>query len=79
MGFIERSKQARLVEADALYLISHYNDQAYREARDRARGKCLDKSRSASHWKKVKLTIAAQQRLIVGAHNGKKWQEAFQV
>ncbi|WP_034993345.1 hypothetical protein [Beijerinckia mobilis] len=63
-----RRIQAQLVQEDALSLISRYQDQAYREARDRARGKCLEDRRSAAHWRKVKLTIAMQQGIRIGTN-----------
>ncbi len=58
--------QAGNVAADADRLIARFHDQAYYEARDRARGRCIDGAVSARHWTKVKLEIARRQRIAIG-------------
>jgi hypothetical protein len=54
------------VAADADQLIASFRDQAYFEARDRAKGRCLDGVGSARHWAKVKLEIARRQSIAIG-------------
>jgi hypothetical protein len=54
------------VAADAERLIASFHDQAYYEARDRARGRCIDGAGSARYWTRVKLEIAKRQRIAIG-------------
>ena len=54
------------VAADAERLIASFRDQAYYEARDRARGRCIDGAGSARYWTRVKLEIARRQRIAIG-------------
>lgn len=54
------------VAADAERLIATFHDQAYYEARDRARGRCIDGASSARYWTRVKLEIARRQRTAIG-------------
>jgi hypothetical protein len=51
-------------EADRL--IASFRDQAYYEARDRARGRCIDGVGSARYWTRVKLEIARRQSIPIG-------------
>ncbi len=54
------------VAADAERLIASFHDQAYYEARDRARARCIDGAGSARYWTRVKLEIARRQRITIG-------------
>ncbi|MGO9673521.1 MAG: hypothetical protein ACLPSF_05040 [Methylocella sp.] len=54
------------VATDAERLIASFCDQAYYEARDRARGRCIDGAGSARHWIRVKLEIARRQSIAIG-------------
>ena len=54
------------VTAEAERLIASFHDQAYYEARDRARGRCIDGAGSARYWTRVKLEIARRQRIAIG-------------
>jgi hypothetical protein len=54
------------VAADAERLIASFHDQAYYEARDRARARCIDGGGSARYWTRVKLEIARRQRIAIG-------------
>jgi hypothetical protein len=54
------------VAADAERLIASFRDQAYYEARDRARGRCIDGAGSARYWTRVKQEIARRQRIAIG-------------
>ena len=47
-------------------LIACFRDQAYYEARDRAKGRCIDGAGSARYWTRVKLEIARRQRIVIG-------------
>jgi hypothetical protein len=51
---------------DARRLIDTFNEQAYFEARERVRGRCIDGVRQARYWTAVKLEIARQQGIAIG-------------
>ena len=42
------------------------SDEAYYEARDRAKGRCIDGVGSARFWTRVKLEIARRQDIAIG-------------
>jgi hypothetical protein len=54
------------IVADARRLIDTFNEQAYFEARERIRGRCIDGVRQARYWTAVKLEIARQQGIPIG-------------
>jgi hypothetical protein len=54
------------VQADAERLIASYDDQAYFEARERVKGRCIDGAQSSRHWTRVKLEVARLQGFAVG-------------
>ncbi len=54
------------VGGEADRLIASFRDQAYYEARDRARGRCIDGVGSARYWTRVKLEIARRQGIPIG-------------
>jgi hypothetical protein len=54
------------VHADAERLIARYDDQAYFEARQRVKGRCIDGAQSSRHWTRVKLEVARLQGFAVG-------------
>lgn len=54
------------VKADAERLIARFDDQAYFEARERVKGRCIDGAGSSRHWTRVKLEIARLQGFSVG-------------
>jgi hypothetical protein len=51
---------------DARQLIDTLNEQAYFEARERVRGRCIEGVRQARYWTAVKLEIARQQGIAIG-------------
>jgi hypothetical protein len=51
---------------DAPRLIDTFNEQAYFEARERVRGRCIDGVHQARYWTAVKLEIARQQGVAIG-------------
>lgn len=64
--FDRHAKLRAAVKADAVLLIAKFNDEAYLEARDRVRGRCVDGAGSSRHWTRVKLEIARLQGVSVG-------------
>jgi hypothetical protein len=66
-----RKESAELVREDADNFISSFGDQAYYEARDRARRDkaTIDGNRPPGHWTRVKLEIAKRQGIEIG-HSG---------
>lgn len=61
------------IAADADRLIARFKDGAYREARDRVTGRCLDGPRSRHYWTRVKLEIAKRQGIVIGLGGGDVW------
>jgi hypothetical protein len=61
------------VAADADRMIASFRDQAYYEARDRARGRCIDGAGSARYWTRVKLEIARRQSIAIGLTGADMW------
>ncbi|WOJ88474.1 hypothetical protein RZS28_11625 [Methylocapsa polymorpha] len=59
--------------ADADWLIARFNDQAYYEARDRVKGRCVDGARSSRHWTNVKHEIAKRQGRVIGLAGADLW------
>lgn len=49
------------VRSDASRLIERFGDQAYYEAQDRAKGRCINGDRPFRHWVRVKREIARRQ------------------
>ncbi len=54
------------VAAEAERLIACFRDEAYYEARDRAKGRCIDGVGSARFWTRVKLEIARRHGIAIG-------------
>ncbi|WP_146030218.1 hypothetical protein [Methylocella silvestris] len=52
--------------AEAERMIACYDDRAYFEARDRAKGRCIDGDGSTRHWTRVKREIARRQNISIG-------------
>ncbi|WP_041368086.1 hypothetical protein [Methylocella silvestris] len=52
--------------AEAERMIARFNDRAYFEARDRARGRCIDGEGSPRYWARVKREIARRQNIAIG-------------
>jgi hypothetical protein len=80
LGFLKRPewifrRAARrdAVAAEADRLIAKFNDQAYFEARDRVRGRCIDGEKSARFWTGVKLEIARRQNIMIGLSSADMW------
>ncbi|QBR72014.1 hypothetical protein CU048_12885 [Beijerinckiaceae bacterium] len=61
-----RAQRKAAIAADVCRLTERFKDQAYFEARERVRGRCMDGPRSARHWTAVKLEIARQQKIVIG-------------
>lgn len=61
------------IRSDADRLIAAFEDQAYFEARDRVRGRCVHGPRSTRHWTNVKLEIARRQGIVVGLAGADRW------
>jgi hypothetical protein len=74
-GLIRRHAATKAeILADADRLIASFNDQAYFEARDRVRGRCIDGgARSSRYWTSVKLEIAKRQGLAIGLAGADLW------
>ncbi len=64
--FDRRARRKEAILADADRLIASFKDQAYFEARDRVKGRCVDGVESRTYWTKVKLEIAARQGVAIG-------------
>ena len=65
--FIRRRAECKAaIVGDAERLIAKFNDQAYFEARDRVRGRCVDGAGSSRHWTRVKLEIAKRKGIAIG-------------
>jgi hypothetical protein len=64
--FREDASRRNGVAKEADRLIASFRDQAYYEARDRARGRCIDGAGSARYWTKVKLEVARRQSIAIG-------------
>ncbi|MBO0732955.1 MAG: hypothetical protein J2P49_01265 [Methylocapsa sp.] len=62
----QRARQKASIAADARRLIESFQDAAYFEARERVRGRCLDGTRGARYWTKVKFEIARRQGIAIG-------------
>ncbi len=60
---MRREAEAR---SEAERMIQRYRGRAYAEARDRARGRCIDGARPRAYWTRVKLEIARRQNIVVG-------------
>ena len=54
------------IAAEADRLIACFSEAAYAEARDRARGRCIDGAASARFWTRVKIEIARRQGIAIG-------------
>ncbi|SFK18861.1 hypothetical protein [Methylocapsa palsarum] len=65
-----RSAFRATVNADAKRLIARYDDQAYFEARERVKGRCLDGAGTSRYWTMVKLEIARLQGIAIGLAGG---------
>jgi hypothetical protein len=61
-----RGRRPASILADADRLIARFNDQAYFEARERVKGRCLDGDVSPRYWAKVKREIARRQGIEIG-------------
>lgn len=61
------------IVADAERLIAKFNDQAYFEARDRVKGRCVDGAPSPQHWTRVKREIAKRQGIVIGLAGADMW------
>lgn len=61
------------IAAGADRLIARFCDQAYFEARDRAKGRCIEAGGSARYWTRVKLEIAKRQRIAIGLAAADMW------
>jgi hypothetical protein len=61
------------IAAEAESLIAKFKDQAYYEARDRVRGRCVDGTRSARYWTGVKREIAKRQGIAIGLAGADMW------
>lgn len=61
-----RAERKAAIAADARRLTERFKDQAYFEARERVRGRCIDGTRSARYWTAVKLEIAKRQGIGIG-------------
>ncbi len=66
LEWLRRSDAKAAIEADADRLIHRFRDQAYFEARQRVKGRCLDGARSSRHWTSVKIEIARRQGIMIG-------------
>ena len=61
-----RAKWKAAIFADARRLIDTFHEQAYFEARERVRGRCIDGLHPVRYWTAVKLEIARQQGIAIG-------------
>jgi len=61
------------IAAEADRLIAKFHDQAYYEAKDRVRGRCIDGTQSTRYWTGVKLEIAKRQGIDVGLSGADMW------
>ncbi len=68
-----RARRKAAVRADADRLIASFKDQAYFEARDRVKGRCVDGAGSRQYWTKVKLEIAKRQGIAIGLAGADVW------
>jgi hypothetical protein len=64
-GWIRYRAEAAIL-ADARRLIDTFNEQAYSEAHQRVRGRCIDGARTPRYPTAVKLEIARQQGIVIG-------------
>jgi hypothetical protein len=60
------AKRVDAVSTAADRLIGLFRDEAYFEARDRAKGRCIDGAGSPHYWTRVKLEIARRQNIAIG-------------
>ena len=68
-----RALRKAAVRSDAERLIASFKDQAYFEARDRVRGRCVDGAGSRKYWTKVKLEVAKRQGVVIGLAGADMW------
>jgi hypothetical protein len=61
-----RTEWKAAIAADARRLIESFHEHAYFEARERARGRCIDGGRPGRYWGAVKLEIARRQGIAIG-------------
>jgi len=71
-----RSERKSAIIKDADRLIAQFNGQAYFEARDRVKGRCVEGGVSSRHWIRVKLEIAKRQKITIGLAGADLWAGA---
>lgn len=62
----QRTRFRAAIKADAERMIARFHDQAYLEARDRVKGRCVDGPGTARHWIRVKREVARRQGICIG-------------